>query len=188
MIVWFHETEKGSLLLELRGAEASDDYPGAEPLEVVTLRARILDGSRGPEAVIRPAVVRYSQGGIEVEATTGGYLPDLLDPLFAGATEVSPGAVTVAGLGFRRGDADSDGKIDLTDAVAALLYLFAGGEAPACMDAADSDDSGAIEITDAITLLRRLFQGGAVLPGPYPDCGRDPTRDALGCAAGCPAP
>ena len=148
---------------------------------------RILDDSRGAEAVIRPAVVRYSQGGIEVEATSGGYLPDLLDPLFAAATEASPGVVTVAGLGFRRGDADSDGKIDLTDAVAALLYLFAGGGEPACMDGADSDDSGAIEITDAIALLRRLFQGGAILPEPYPDCGKDPTRDALGCSAGCVA-
>jgi hypothetical protein len=192
MAVWFHETEPGTLLLELKGMSWRDGYPGEVPLEVATLRARILDGSRGPEAVIRPAVVRYLQGGLELEAASGGYLtlPDegIFDPVLAGATDVSAGIVTVEGLGFRRGDANSDGKADISDAVATLLYLFVGGGEPACMDAADSDDSGATEITDAITLLRRLFQGGAALPEPYPDCGKDPTRDALGCAAGCAAP
>src|SRR5437867_4464910 len=38
---------------------------------------------------------------------------------------------------FLRGDADSDGRVALTDAVKVLQYLFRGGGQPECLDAAD---------------------------------------------------
>lgn len=60
-----------------------------------------------------------------------------------------------------------------------LSYLFLGGTAPACADAADTDDTGAIEITDAIYLLSYLFRGSAAPTPPYPERGRDPTSDRL---------
>ena len=90
---------------------------------------------------------------------------------------------------FVRGDANSDGAINLTDGVIPLLFLFSGGAAPACMDAADTNDTGAVEITDAIIIFSWLFTGGVAPVAPSPqspgyspaDCGPDATKDGLGC-------
>ena len=95
---------------------------------------------------------------------------------------------------FVRGDANSDGAINLTDGVVPLLYLFSGGAEPACMDSADANDTGNIEITDAIILFSWLFTGGVAPQSPSPtspgypgsDCGEDRTDDALGCARRSP--
>jgi uncharacterized lipoprotein YddW (UPF0748 family) len=80
---------------------------------------------------------------------------------------------------FIRGDSNGDGTPNISDAVATLSYLFAGGNAPDCLDAADSDDRGTVEITDAVYLLNHLFSGGPTLPPPYPAAGSDPTEDDL---------
>ena len=97
-----------------------------------------------------------------------------------------------AGPRLVRGDANSDGAINLTDGVIPLLYLFSGGSEPACMDSADSNDTGAIEITDAIIVFSWLFSGGNAPAAPSPaspgylstDCGEDITEDGLGCESG----
>ena len=80
---------------------------------------------------------------------------------------------------FLRGDANDDAKLDISDGVAILAYLFVGGPGPRCIDAADADDTGAVEITDAIFLLGHLFSGSAAPPPPWPVDGADPTEDAL---------
>jgi glycosyl hydrolase family 10/dockerin type I repeat protein len=79
---------------------------------------------------------------------------------------------------FVRGDANSDGVVDLTDALAVLFYLFEA-RSLACPDALDANDSGKVDLTDAVYILRHLFQGGVAPPAPYPDAGSDPTLDAL---------
>jgi len=95
---------------------------------------------------------------------------------------------------FVRGDTDASGVVNLTDAVAVLLYLFSGGREPACFDAADSDDNGQLQLTDAVRILGWLFLGGTSPSHPSPsvgdyptcDCGVDPVTDPpdpLGCAA-----
>jgi hypothetical protein len=76
---------------------------------------------------------------------------------------------------FLRGNANADDNTDLSDAVFVLNYLFLGGAAPSCEDAADCDDNGALEITDGIYLLNYLFLGGLQPPAPFPECGLDPT-------------
>src|SRR5690606_37411736 len=82
---------------------------------------------------------------------------------------------------FRRGDADSDGSVSLSDALVIVKHLFSGGARPSCPDAADADDNGRIEITDAISTLGFLFLGSIAPPAPGPlECGADPTPDALG--------
>ena len=99
-----------------------------------------------------------------------------------------------AGPTFVRGDANSDGAINLTDGVIPLLYLFSGGNAPACGDAADTNDSGALEITDAIIIFGWLFSGGVAPAAPSPqspgyaakESAVDPTEDGLGCDAVSP--
>jgi hypothetical protein len=84
--------------------------------------------------------------------------------------------------GFIRGDADSSGQMDLTDAIAVLNFLFLGGPPPLCDDAADADDSGEISITDGIRILGRLFLGDRELPAPSDQPGQDPTPDLLSCS------
>jgi hypothetical protein len=90
---------------------------------------------------------------------------------------------------FRRGDANSDCWVDLTDAVFVLLWLFQSGTRPLCEDAADADDSGRIELTDAILLLTFLFLGGDAPPAPgVLEPGVDPTADTLGRCEEPPCP
>ena len=99
-----------------------------------------------------------------------------------------------AGPTFVRGDANSDGSINLTDGVIPLLYLFSGGTAPACLDATDTNDTGSIEITDAIIIFSWLFSGGAAPAEPSPlspgysseECAGDPTDDGIGCDRSSP--
>jgi hypothetical protein len=86
-----------------------------------------------------------------------------------------------AGTTFPRGDANSDGAIDVSDAIYLLSYLFLGGASPLCEDALDVDDRGSLEITDAVYLLDFLFQGGPAPPPPHPLPGPDPTPDPLEC-------
>jgi hypothetical protein len=81
---------------------------------------------------------------------------------------------------FVRGDANGDRAVDIGDPVFTLSFLFLGGAAPSCPDAADADDSGIIELTDAVVILGQLFTGGAKIAAPYPQAGGDYTLDGLG--------
>ncbi len=80
---------------------------------------------------------------------------------------------------FLRGDTDGNGKVDITDAVRMLNYLFTGGATPACLDAADVSDSGKVDISAAVSILNFLFLGGAAPAVPFPTPGLDPTPDTF---------
>jgi hypothetical protein len=98
----------------------------------------------------------------------------------AESAKTAQACATTSGVatGFKRGDADASGALDLTDAIFTLQHLFMGGTKPPCVDAADSDDSGALDLTDAIYVLQFLFMGGTKPLPPGPDsCGPDPTAD-----------
>lgn len=84
---------------------------------------------------------------------------------------------------FLRGDSNTDTRVDLSDAIFTLAYLFQGGDAPLCLDALDSNDSGEVDISDPSHLLRHLFLGAAAPPAPWQECGLDPSADGLGCAS-----
>ena len=90
--------------------------------------------------------------------------------------------ISLARLGsaFVRGDANGDWIVDVSDAVATLLYLF-HGRTLRCADAADFDDSGTVGLTDAILGLDYLFRDGAPPPAPFPEIGLDPTPDGIEC-------
>lgn len=77
------------------------------------------------------------------------------------------------------GDANRDGKLEITDALAILSTLFAGA-ATVCTDALDANNNGRVALTDAVYLLQFLFQGG---PGPS-SCELDVAASYLGCAGG----
>jgi hypothetical protein len=102
-----------------------------------------------------------------------------------------------AGSDFLRGDSDTNGVLNLTDAVFTLTHLFRGGSASDCPDAADTDDDGSLTITDAVLALSYLFLGVTTIPAPgAEECGSDPTEDTLGpctyssenCASTLPLP
>ena len=82
---------------------------------------------------------------------------------------------------FLRGDSNDDGSVDISDAVSVLGYLFQGGNAPYCADAADANDDGQVDIGDPILILRSLFQRSARIRPPYPRAGYDRTPDELDC-------
>jgi hypothetical protein len=89
---------------------------------------------------------------------------------------------------FRRGDSDSNGAVNLTDAVFTLNYLFLSGPSPGCLDGADANDDDALNITDGIYVLSYLFLGGPAPASPFPDCGADSSADGLDClnSPACP--
>jgi hypothetical protein len=88
-----------------------------------------------------------------------------------------------AGPLFIRGDANLDRRLDVSDVVRVLRYLFAGGEL-GCADAADVNDDEALNIADAAALLEFLFRKGASPRAPYPAAGFDREGEALGCETG----
>jgi hypothetical protein len=80
-----------------------------------------------------------------------------------------------------RGDANASGRVDISDAVATLGYLFLGAPGPACHDRMDASDDGRLDVTDPIRILSYLFLTGTPLPPPFPESGVDPSADALPC-------
>lgn len=81
---------------------------------------------------------------------------------------------------FNLGDANDDGGIDISDAVAILGALFLGHAQLGCLDAANVNLDATVDLTDAVYLLGSLFLGN--LPElPAPDCSRSTEPASLGC-------
>ncbi|MBI4584721.1 MAG: PKD domain-containing protein [Planctomycetes bacterium] len=80
---------------------------------------------------------------------------------------------------FLRGDSNADGKVDISDPIVTLGFLFLGNPVLlACRDAADANDDGMVDMSDAIWTLTFKFLGAVEIPAPGPDsCGVDPTPD-----------
>ncbi len=89
--------------------------------------------------------------------------------------------IELAADDFARGDCNVDDALDIGDPVFLLGYLFASGPGPSCESACDGNDDGTMNIADSVFLLAHLFTMGANPPSPFPDCGSDPTLDAMHC-------
>jgi len=115
----------------------------------------------------------------------GNGVPDLcqLDP----TTDTNGDGILDSCQGFIRGEINGDGSIDVADGVFLLNYLFSNGETPSCIRSSDINDDGTLNLADPITLLAYLFNNAPAPPTPFPDCGVDPTADALECESfdGC---
>ncbi len=101
---------------------------------------------------------------------------------------IGPCLVLADSTPFIRGDFNSDGEVNIADAILGLRSLFVpGSSAPACDKSADANDDGDFSIADSITILQALFVPGS-LPIPDPHiCAADPTSDDLFCKfSGCP--
>jgi hypothetical protein len=83
---------------------------------------------------------------------------------------------------FRRGDSNSDGKVDISDAIATLGFLFTGDPPVlSCHKTADADDGGQLDISDGVYILSFLFLGTAAPLDPFPGCGHGASSDPLPC-------
>ena len=80
-----------------------------------------------------------------------------------------------------RGDSNGDRRVNISDPVHTLSYLFLGGDEPPCLKAADSDDNGRLELTDPIGTLSYLFVNGDLPAENFGMCWPDPTEDGLSC-------
>ncbi len=90
---------------------------------------------------------------------------------------------------FVRGDANRDGRVDLSDAITILRHLFAGRRLEACQDSADANDHGEVDVADCVYVLAFLFAHGPLPPAPGPYvAGTDPSPDDLPPCAPPPPP
>jgi len=97
---------------------------------------------------------------------------------------------------FHRGDPNSSGDVDVSDAVNIFGFLFLGDpQSLSCRESADANNDGANDVSDGIYLLSWLFTGGPEPPAPGPtdaECGVDPdpagSPGDLGCESypACP--
>jgi hypothetical protein len=129
-----------------------------------------------------------STADFRLGVTDGGRICIDKVELFYPSGEIVPPEPT-----FHRGDSNADGKLDLSDGIYALNYLFTGGSAPPCLEAANANDDAKLDISDAVYVLGYLYLGSDAppAPGPLPDpCGPDPEGSPtyLGCEAYTPCP
>ena len=96
-------------------------------------------------------------------------------------------AVTVRAP-FHRGDPNRDGRVDVSDGVYVLLFLFQGRVSPGCLESADANNDGAIDVTDGVHLLNFIFLGETPPAAPGPPgtpCGPDPDPAGSAGDLGC---
>ena len=161
--------------------------PAIDAIEVTVLH----EGLPRADSVLEPDVVEFRMNGTEpgtyevrVVCLRGG----LRGPTSSCILEADAFQET-----FTRGNCNSDGAFDLTDAIFTLNTLFfAGAGEFLCEEACDSNDDGELNITDAIFTLSALFLGTSLPPEPYPSCGYNPKpaggESSLACEQGfCPA-
>ena len=117
--------------------------------------------------------------------TNGDDLGDTLLPYIANRNITRGGdylpLVMPRRIVFLRGDSNADGKVDISDPINTLNFLFLGTGKLECKDAADANDDNKTDISDAVYTLNYLFSNGGIIKPPYPDIGIDPTADDLGC-------
>lgn len=109
----------------------------------------------------------------------------LLAPIGIGIGMAASSSSVPTNPGFRqcqflRGDANSDGVLDIADTVAIAQY--ASGVLPFTprnLDALDVNDDGQIDLSDSIAWNSWYFQGGLPFPEPFPFLGSDPTLDGF---------
>jgi hypothetical protein len=83
---------------------------------------------------------------------------------------------------FKRGDANKDSVVNISDSSFIANWLFSGGAEPTCWDAADANDDSRINLSDAIYIANFVASGGPPPPAPGPTTlGADPTGDLFGC-------
>jgi hypothetical protein len=147
---------------------------GGQPLVAVIERDALGPGSG--RVVLWSDSIGLSDGNM----ATVGLFPQS-ETLFLNSLAWFTEAPSVSGPSFVRGDANGDGRVDLSDAVSTLGWLFLGASTPGCVAATDTNSDEAVDISDPIWILTHLFLGGPAPAAPFPDCGSGSDADQSRC-------
>jgi hypothetical protein len=107
----------------------------------------------------------------------------ILEAIFVFALVPGAAGPALADEEFRRGDANADGRLSLSDALMIRRWLFNGDRPPTCLDSADFNDDSRINIVDQVHIINYLFLGEDPPPPPRLEPGADPTPDGITCEA-----
>jgi hypothetical protein len=129
------------------------------------------------------SVFEGSQAGPEPFVTTLGPLGDIdgdgRDEFLIGSifSKICSGQVFVVGHdpdlpAFRRGDANRDGVLDISDAIVLIGMLYFAEPRGPCLAALDLDGNHRVDLVDPVWIILYLFEGGYSPAPPFPDCGR----------------
>lgn len=69
---------------------------------------------------------------------------------------------------LKRGDANNDNAVNVSDVIYLNAYLYQGGPTPPCLNQADVNKNGVVDGSDSAYLLAWLFGGGPAPPSPGP--------------------
>jgi outer membrane protein assembly factor BamB len=58
------------------------------------------------------------------------------------------------------GDANSDGSVNVSDAVRIINYVFVGGDPPSPLACGDANSDGLVNVSDAVRVINYVFIGG----------------------------
>ena len=128
-LVWVRDALGGDVLADFvveRGPdEPAEDWPGPELREIARLVVDVREDFQGDSIEIRPAPVEWQVGSVLDVAETGGFSLEfseagVLHEPFSPAVSVSAGTIRIVTRRLRRGDANADGRLDLSDAVTTL--------------------------------------------------------------------
>ncbi|MDD4050449.1 MAG: trypsin-like peptidase domain-containing protein [candidate division Zixibacteria bacterium] len=99
---------------------------------------------------------------------TGSYVSDIIissnDPDAGDNPWTVPAYLTVKSP-YTCGDANSDSKVNIADAVYLISYIFRSGPAPLPEPAGDANCDGKVNVADAVYIIAYVFRGG-----PEPCC------------------
>jgi hypothetical protein len=98
-------------------------------------------------------VIGYTTSA-DLQTTTGAY-----DPSFNGSGDMY--AIMFSLETYTCGDANSDGSVDISDAVHLIAYIFSGGQAPEPLLAGDANCDSTVDISDVVYMIAYIFSGGA---------------------------
>jgi hypothetical protein len=179
-----NQASEGWLHLELSNVALPLDLSPAGLSPIIEVQFLVLpDAPPG----FTPVVFRDVEGGKGAPAAAFKNQVELVEKVGA-LQDVEPDSLDSGGIDiigevgfFMRGDANFDRKRDIADPIRSITYLFVGGTAFPCAEAADANDDGRIDLSDPIFTLERLFDGSGSFPAPEA-WGADPTPDDLGCA------
>ena len=77
-------------------------------------------------------------------------------------------------ISYQVGDANADGRINVSDAVFIINYVFSGGSAPMPLESGNANCDYNVNISDAVYLINYVFSGGHPPGDPdgngIPDC------------------
>jgi hypothetical protein len=115
-----------------------------------------LDGEPLFDAIRAAVIANHSNGGFMIvwdgDDGTGSLANDEFE-IFGAITGSSNNTYVC-------GDANSDGTVNVSDAVYIINYVFVGGAPPNPLNSGDANCDGAVNVSDAVYIINYVFVGG----------------------------